>query len=131
MSNLVWSDAFKLNVDVMDEDHAKLVELLNGAEQAPSSALEEFLDALLQQLGAHFAHEEELMDRVGFFAADCHKKEHARVLAEAGEVRARLQAGDEDAARLYLSERMPCWFIQHLRTMDAATAAFALRSATP
>ncbi len=129
MTALAWSDSLKVNVDFIDHDHAEFIALLNAAAQADDAALPAAFDALLAHTVEHFAREEALMDRVGFFASDCHKGEHARVLNEARRFRTHLDGGNVAYVRAYLADHLPQWFILHRNTMDNATAAFALQNA--
>lgn len=129
MPALEWSEALKVNVEFIDDDHAEFVALLNVAAEADSDALPAAFDALLAHTIDHFAREEALMDRIAFFATGCHKDEHARVLAEARFFRNLLAGGNEAPARAYLRGDLPQWFILHRATMDTVTAQFALQAA--
>lgn len=125
-----WTDALLVNHPVMDDDHAAFVALLNDADSASTTeAFSQAFDALIDHTKAHFAREEALMDEYGFFAKDCHKGEHARVLAEADSVRRRLEAGGEAFARAYVREALPDWFRNHRDTMDFVTARFLSQAA--
>lgn len=126
---LAWTDALKVNIDFVDHDHEEFIALLNAAASADDAALPAAFDALLAHTAEHFAREEELMDRVGFFATECHKGEHARVLNEAKRFRSHLAGGNVAYVRAYLSDHLPQWFLLHRNTMDAATAAYALQHA--
>lgn len=126
---LQWSDALKVHVDFIDDDHAEFIALMTAAAEADSADLPAAFDALMAHTVAHFGREEELMERVGFFAIGCHKDEHARVLAEVQFFRNLLAGGNEATVRGYLRHDLPQWFILHRATMDSATAAFALQNA--
>lgn len=129
MTALTWTDALKVNVDFIDHDHEEFVALLNAAIAASDADFPAAFDALATHTVQHFAREEELMDRIGFFATGCHKGEHARVLNEVARFRRHAETGNVAFARAYVAEQLPQWFILHRNTMDAATAAFALQNA--
>lgn len=126
---LPWTDALKVNVDFIDHDHEEFVALLNAAIAASDADFPAAFKALAAHTVEHFAREEELMDRIGFFATGCHKGEHARVLTEVRRFLGHVETGNLAFARAYVAEQMPQWFILHRNTMDAATAAFALQNA--
>lgn len=124
-----WTADLKVGVDFMDDDHEAFVALLNRLAEAEDAALPALFTELLRHSEDHFAREEELMRRVGFFAYDCHKGEHGRVLAEMRHFQGQLEAGHHAMARAYATEQVPQWFLLHRNTMDAATAAFARQHA--
>lgn len=120
-----WTDDLKVGVDFMDEDHQDFVALINRFAEAADDALPDLYAQILHHTEDHFAREEELMRRVGFFAYDCHKGEHARVLGEMRHFAQHLEAGRLGVVRAYVTDQIPQWFILHRNTMDSATAAFA------
>lgn len=115
-------------------DHAEAAELANRLDWLLSKALagepvETEIDAALDQFQqhnvAHFAREEEEMQRVGFFAYDCHKGEHERVLAWFGELIAQWREGrDAEALAGTLRGDIREWLLNHIATMDTVTAQF-------
>jgi hemerythrin len=123
MSVIEWHDGLNVGIGFMDEDHVEAAALINtlaatgGAERI--HALEEFISHCRD----HFAREEELMGKVGFFALGCHQGEHQRVLAEFDVVLARLRGGD--AQDEYFARTLPNWLMTHRNTMDFVTAQFA------
>lgn len=129
MTVLEWTADLTIGLDFMDEDHEAFVALINQFAETAESDLPALYGELLHHSEEHFAREEDLMRRVGFFAYDCHKGEHTRVLAEMRQVQTQLEAGDLASVRTYVTSHVPQWFIHHRNTMDAATAAFAAQHA--
>lgn len=132
MQRLEWSEALALGQPVMDADHEAAVAEINAMGDAVVTApdqLAQLLGGFLDHSAAHFAREEELMQRYGFPAYPMHLREHQRVLAELESVIARLAAGETAAVHAYVREALPAWLVQHLHTMDAVTAAFIQRAA--
>lgn len=122
---LQWSDDLAVGVAFIDHDHEDFVTLVNAAAAASDTDFPAAFRALAEHTRAHFAREEALMDETGFFAADVHKGEHRRALAEMEHFGQHLARGNLPFVRAYVAERLPDWFIQHRNTMDQATAAFA------
>lgn len=117
-----------------NDDHAEAAELANRLDWLLSKALagesveaeiDTALDQFQQHNVEHFAREEEQMQRVGFFAYDCHKGEHERVLAWFNELVAQWHE-DRDAEVLakILREDIREWLLNHIATMDTVTAQF-------
>ena len=129
MALIDWTDDLKVGQDFMDDDHEAFVDLLNRLAVADDATFPALFGDLLHHTEEHFAREEELMTRTGFFAFDCHKGEHTRVLNEMRHFQGHLQAGRMAMARSYVTEQVPQWFVLHRNTMDAATAAYAAQKA--
>ncbi len=81
MSFFIWDDQYSVNVWEMDEQHKKLVTMLNDLFEAMLSGkgretLGKVLTGLISYTRIHFAAEEELMKKNGFPEYPIHKKEH-------------------------------------------------------
>ena len=129
-------NGLEVGLDFMDRDHAEFVALLEtilgfcetGGETAVLG-IGSALDQMLQHTRDHFAREEEAMRSSGFPAYAIHRGEHERVLERMVRIVERWRAGEDCryVDDIVNGELLP-WFHQHLRTMDAATAAFILQS---
>ncbi|HET8539654.1 MAG TPA: hemerythrin family protein [Anaeromyxobacter sp.] len=127
----------QLPIAFMNADHAHEVRLVNAVEAALAAHRrgEGTLGAVIEQLSLlavhtreHFLREETAMREAGFAAYPAHKAEHDRVLAEMdAEARAFRDRGDRERLSRYLADALPAWFVNHIRTMDAVTAAFLAR----
>ncbi len=117
-----WDDSLALGVDFIDRDHAEAVALLGEAADCSDEGIPALMDRVVAHLEAHFARENEAMDRSGFFAREVHQREHERFLEEARGLQAQAGEGQCDAVRVWLTESLPRWLLGHLGTMDRATA---------
>ncbi len=124
----------RVAVEFMNDDHRKLTLLLN-ALSAQMASYEEVdggpervaraLEEVLAHSRAHFAHEQDLMERYEFPPHHCHRGEHERVLAEMeGELAAWTASRDLARLKRYVGATVPAWFVNHLETMDMVTAMF-------
>lgn len=129
MTALTWTPDLAVGLDFMDEDHEEFLTLVNACVAARDGDLLAAFDHLYEHTVAHFGREEQLMEQINFFATDCHKGEHGRVLNEMRRFREHVVKGNMAFARAYVSDQVPQWFILHRNTMDSATAAYAARSA--
>jgi hemerythrin len=120
-----WTEDLKVGLGVIDADHEMFVHQLNAARAASDAEFPAKVVELAAHTREHFAREEAIMDETGFFAAEMHKSEHRRVLAEVDAMAARLTTGDLAAVRAWVAHDLPEWFLQHRGTMDAVTAMFA------
>jgi len=125
MTNIKWTDDLKRGLTFQDDDHEEAVAMMNALQACSEADLPVLFKQLFEHTKAHLAREDELMDRIGFFAAEVHKGEHVRVLVEMQAFQDKLDAGDIAAVRTYVEETVPDWFLNHLESMDTATAMFA------
>ena len=72
----------------MDDVHVEFVEVVQQATDCADADFPARLDAVVAHLKRHFEQEDRWMDETGFPPRDCHRDEHAKVLASAAEVQA-------------------------------------------
>lgn len=123
MSAIEWHDGLNVGVGFMDADHAEAAALINALATASGAGRIAALEHFIAHCRAHFAREEAMMEKTGFFAHGCHAGEHQRVLAEFDVVLARLKGGNEQDE--YFATTLPNWLMNHRNTMDFVTAQFA------
>lgn len=81
MEDIVWDKTLSIEVDEIDEDHRRLVDLYNLLYHAVAEGEStDYIDALLEELISctiwHFRHEERLMLKYKYDAFEDHKSEH-------------------------------------------------------
>lgn len=118
---MVWSDAFVLGFDPMDEVHEKFVNLVGAMQKARDEELAALLEAFAQHAQAHFDVENAWMAETAFPARECHVAEHAAVMRSVHQVRERLAKGDHAVARR-LADELAAWFPGHADYLDSALA---------
>ena len=85
MNNITWDDSLSVDVDEIDEDHRRLVDLFNLLSQSVEKGDEkDYIDALLEELISctdwHFRHEERLMLKYKYDSFKEHKAEHQELI---------------------------------------------------
>ena len=76
-----WTEAYKVNVSVLDQQHQQLFDSVNKLERAlrvgeGNAAVDGILDRLMTYAGLHFAAEESLMERHEFPGLSTHRVQH-------------------------------------------------------
>jgi hemerythrin len=76
-----WTDAYRVNIAVLDQQHQELFDVVNGLERAlrvgeGNAAIDQILDRLMTYAGLHFAAEESLMERHEFPGLSTHRIQH-------------------------------------------------------
>lgn len=112
--------AIPLGIAEMDEDHARVEDLLGRATAAPPDDLPALLAAVRTELAAHFSREEELLRVNAFPGLHCHVAQHATILADLGRM---TKAPAAQLPRL-LAVVIPQLVQSHIVTMDGMAAAF-------
>jgi hemerythrin len=98
MALITWSDKFSVQVKQLDEQHKKLIEILNRLHDAMKvgkgkEILEEVLGSLIIYTRKHFAAEEELMKVNNYPGYAVHKQEHNQLVVQVLDVQKQTQAG--------------------------------------
>ena len=125
----------KVPFERMNEVHLRELEILNNLyraiEKGDIPLIGKLLEDLLEDVKGHFSYEEDLMKKTQFFAYEIHKAEHDRVLKELNLLRDWWNK-NKDPKRLgdYLKHQFVPWLIEHIQTMDTATATY-LRNFIP
>lgn len=103
MDTFIWSERFVTGQPQVDDEHQELVRLINrvgtlsAGESGAGGQIADILEALVDYAAVHFAHEEELMERIGCDPrhVDLHKKIHADFASQIVNMRA-VSSGPSD-----------------------------------
>ncbi len=124
----VWKDEYSVGVQVLDNDHKKLIRLLNVFQTAYDYEMgdlyEEYaLKELMAYTKYHFEREEKLMEDSGYPEFENHKKQHARKISEINEhIDTYYLKGQ---VCLYdLSMYLEKWLINHINGTDKKYSKF-------
>lgn len=117
-----WSDDLSVGVTTVDNQHRKLVDLVNrlhaalmrGAANTEATGI---LNELVQYTVTHFKYEEEIHQRTGYPEAAAHKASHEQLVARIGELMKGLEAGTA-AIGVDLMEFLKHWLINHIQKED-------------
>lgn len=98
MALFEWSDKYSVNIKQIDEQHKKLVDMLNELYEAMKTGkgkevLGKTLTELIQYVGTHFATEEKLFSTYGYPEYNAHKAEHIKLTQKAIELQKDFQQG--------------------------------------
>ncbi|HUA99016.1 MAG TPA: bacteriohemerythrin [Terracidiphilus sp.] len=123
MELIHWTDAMKVNVAALDEDHKKLFTMINELHAAimaghKREVLESVLDGLIEYSKVHLAREEDLMEKAAYPERFDHKREHDRMIRRAENMKARLSAGSTAMLSLELKSFLENWWTIHIQGSD-------------
>lgn len=117
-----WSEELSVGVDEIDNDHKKLLEIVNqfydayrfsGRRSTVLSALADIADYATW----HFDHEERIMRREKFPGLDNHIQQHTALLDGLAGLIAGFETGRADITEATL-DFLSAWVLVHLKTED-------------
>ncbi len=81
MQKLVWKDAYEIGIQIIDDQHKKLINIINDLYDANTSGsthliLETIFKQLADYVHYHFSTEEDMFQQYGYPKAKEHMSEH-------------------------------------------------------
>lgn len=128
MPLIQWNDELSIGINSIDEQHKKIVNMINVLNDALQSGkadkvLAKIFVELAVYTSTHFGYEEELFTRYGYSESQAHKNEHHALLQQVNDLQQKMQEGDfmiSVEVMLFLKE----WLINHILKTDKAYAVF-------
>ena len=128
MKDLIWDNSLSVQIQEIDEDHRKLVDLFNILNRSivegdATDYIEAVLDELLSCTIWHFRHEERLMVKYSYEGLPEHKKEHQELIESATELKQKfLQEGKALSSEDI--EFLEHWLTGHILGTDMSLGSF-------
>lgn len=123
-----WTADLRVGIRGVDEDHGRLVFLINELDDAvaarrPARAMRDLLEELLAAAGEHFCREEQGMRRARYPGFVAHKHEHDALLKE---LRLMVRAVETGQRRIdtQTMDWLRTWMASHVKGQDRDMAAF-------
>jgi hemerythrin len=132
MRTIEWKDSYSVGHAGMDQQHKKLVSLLNEFSQALSrgegkTKLYETLMGLVEYTKKHFKDEEELMASSGFPDLDEHKAIHKQLTNKVINYAVQYNAG-ELTNTVELLNFLKNWLVDHIQGVDIKYGQYLAKS---
>ncbi|MBB6480920.1 bacteriohemerythrin [Spirochaeta isovalerica] len=126
--NLVWDESISVKVELFDNHHKKLIELINklflSMEKGEgTSPLLTILDELVQYTEYHFSAEEKAFEKYNYPEIDAHKKQHRSFVAKAKELQKGMREGSAVLSNEVL-DFLQDWVVNHIMKVDSQYSAF-------
>jgi hemerythrin-like metal-binding protein len=132
MAYFEWAEDMVIDGGVIDEDHQKLVHLVNDLHTATTDGrgrevVESILNDLLAYTADHLRREESTMASVGFPHLERHKIGHDHFIGQLNALRQKFDAGSITVAS-QLSLVLRDWLSLHIRRSDKEVRVFLQKS---
>ncbi len=128
MSIIKWSNSLMIGNKQIDDEHQVFVSIINElhtyiVEQRGNEQTKQIVTKLYDYSKYHFAHEEELMESIGYPRLETHKTEHAVFSLELD-----VLSRTEDYKNIYALECLfnfaTNWLFEHIKHSDKDIARF-------
>jgi len=122
MKNLIWTNNLNTGIDVIDNQHKRIVDYINKLysvhnSNASKAAMKEVIDELVDYTLTHFAFEEGMLEDYNYAQLDEHKALHEQFAAQVRDLRDRFESSD--SASVELNNLMVTWLFNHILHEDA------------
>jgi hemerythrin len=123
MPLMVWNDKFSVGVTVIDQEHQKLVGMVNELYDAVQSGhgkevLGKILDGLITYTKTHFAHEEKFFAETDYPDRVAHKRQHDDLTRQVLDVQTKYRAGATGTLSVEVLNFLKNWLITHIQGSD-------------
>ncbi len=117
-----WSDSLSVGIDSIDNDHKKLLGMINQLQTAAhyhtdDDMIENILNELIDYTKYHFTREEGLMQECGYPDLEEHKKQHTSMIAQVTDF---IDKYRTDGTRTAddVAQYLKAWLINHIDGTD-------------
>lgn len=122
MSMIVWEDKYSVDIQEIDEQHKRLVEIINELYDAIAAKknrdqLSVVLNELVEYTKVHFAVEETLMRIFHYEEYREHKGIHDRIVNQVLDFQRQFNAGN-DKVGMELLLFLKDWLFEHIEKVD-------------
>jgi hemerythrin len=128
MSHIVWDEKYSVNIEVIDEQHKKIIEVLGQlfdemGKKKSREVLKAILDQMIWYAGEHFGTEEIFMKQYNFPGYEEHKKEH-EAFKEKVVVFQKDFASGKEALSVNMLRFLTEWLDHHILDIDKQYGPF-------
>jgi len=128
MALLTWNDSYSVKVKQLDDQHKKLIDLINQLYDAMkvgrgSEVIGPVLKSLITYTQTHFSTEEQLMKLHGYPDYDTHKNEHNQLVAQVSDIKKGMDAGKIPLTQNVMNF-LRDWLIKHIQGDDKKYGPF-------
>jgi hemerythrin-like metal-binding protein len=122
MALMEWNPSLSVSVDEMDQEHQKLIQLVNDLYEAMKAGIEkkemdQVFDTLTTYTQNHFSSEETFLQSIGYPDLDVHKIEHQKLISSVEDFKDQYDAG-QAMVSMKLIGFLRDWVHNHIQQTD-------------
>ena len=119
---LVWKDDYSVGIEAMDNDHKRLLNLINQLQTAVDyytgrESEEKAMQELIDYIKTHFTKEEKLLEDNDFADLAAHKELHKQYVDKVNELLEQYK-NDSEATLIEALAFLKDWLIKHINGTD-------------
>ena len=131
MPKLEWSDDLSVKISSFDNEHKKLIEILNKLSDAMSQGQgQKVMAGILSELAnytkTHFKHEEDVMEKYAFPGISEQKKQHAEFISKINEMQTQFNSGVMSLS-ISVFNFIASWVQNHIKKADKNYSDFLIK----
>lgn len=131
MAMITWNDTFSVQVEELDNQHKRLIGLINQLHDAMiegkgRAVLASILDELVDYTQTHFATEEVMMKKCDYPGLAEHKEAHDDLTQKVKEFQERYRKGQVSVS-VELMNFLHDWVVNHVLSMDKRYAPYLIK----
>ncbi len=131
MPLIEWSNELSVGIDSIDEQHKKLVNMINALNDAMlTGSSNELLGKIFTGLAAytqkHFSYEENMFAEYGYTDSEEHKRQHNELIAQVVELKEKFMDNPQGTISADLMQFLKRWLTNHIMRTDKEYSEFLL-----
>lgn len=131
MPLIEWSSELSIGINSIDEQHKKLVNMINALNDAKvagstNELLGKIFTGLTSYTQKHFTYEENLFAEHGYINTDEHKRQHNELITQVIELKDKFLQSPQGTTGDDLIHFLKRWLTSHIMKTDKAYAEFLI-----
>lgn len=131
MPLIEWSAELSVGIDSIDEQHKKLVNMINALNDAMlTDSSNELLGKIFTGLAAytqkHFSYEENMFAEYGYADSEEHKRQHTELINQLVELKKKFIENPQGTISADLMQFLKRWLTNHIMKTDKEYTEFLL-----
>lgn len=131
MPLLTWNENLSVKIPSIDEQHKKLIDMINQLQDAMSSGdsrsvLGEIFDGLVSYTAEHFEFERQLMATHGYAESVEHLKEHDSFVQKVSDLHKQFVGSSNFMIGVDVMKFLTDWLVNHIQGVDKNYSEFFL-----
>lgn len=128
MALINWNDSFSVNVAEIDQQHKKLVTMINELGDAmkqrkAKDVMGKIVNDMISYASTHFKTEEKYFDQFGYPETDRHKKEHTSFVQRVSDFKKGFENG-KISLSIEVMDFLCDWLQDHIKGSDKKYSQF-------
>lgn len=122
MAKMPWSEQFSVGIEVIDQQHRKILEYINQLDDINSGIqsnreIGRLIDALIDHTIYHFNFEEKIQEEAGYPYINAHRRLHVQFAKRLTGFQTRVAEGEDISGEL--ESFLTSWLLDHLKHDDS------------